>query len=57
MGAAKNPWAYVRATTELPFDKKSNPEMPYFDDVTVRAASDVIDLAPPVRKTGSPTAT
>jgi YidC/Oxa1 family membrane protein insertase len=44
--AVKNPWAYVRATTELPFDKKSNAEMPYFDDVTVRAASDVIDLAP-----------
>ncbi len=45
-GAAKNPWAYVRATTELPFNKKSDKNIPYFDDVTVRAASDVIDLAP-----------
>jgi YidC/Oxa1 family membrane protein insertase len=45
-GAAKNPWAYVRATTELPFDKKADRNIPYFDDVTVRAASDVIDLAP-----------
>jgi YidC/Oxa1 family membrane protein insertase len=24
-GAARNPWAYVRATTELPFDHKSDP--------------------------------
>jgi YidC/Oxa1 family membrane protein insertase len=47
VGAVQNPWAYVRATTELPFDKKSDPAMPYFDDVTVRAASDVIDLAAP----------
>ncbi|MBA4190984.1 MAG: hypothetical protein C0467_23610 [Planctomycetaceae bacterium] len=45
-GSAKNPWAYVRATTELPFDKKSDKNIPYFDDVTVRAASEVIDLAP-----------
>jgi len=42
----RNPWAYVRATTELPFDKKSDPSMPYFDDLTVRAATDVIDLGP-----------
>jgi YidC/Oxa1 family membrane protein insertase len=40
----KNPWAYVRATTELPFDQKSNSAMPYFDDLTVRAATEVIDL-------------
>jgi YidC/Oxa1 family membrane protein insertase len=46
VGAVKNPWAFVRATTELPFDTKSDQAMPYFDDVTVRAASDVIDLAP-----------
>jgi YidC/Oxa1 family membrane protein insertase len=43
-GVKKNPWAYVRATTELPFDKKSDPAMPHFDDLTVRAATDVIDL-------------
>lgn len=42
----KNPWAYVRATTELPFDKLANRNQPYFDDITVRAASDVLDLAP-----------
>jgi YidC/Oxa1 family membrane protein insertase len=41
----KNPWAYVRATTELPFDKKTDPNLPYFDDVTVRAAFDTLDLA------------
>jgi YidC/Oxa1 family membrane protein insertase len=52
-GAVKNPWAYVRATTELPFDKKSNPQMPYFDDLTVRAASDVIDLSPGEKLTHS----
>jgi YidC/Oxa1 family membrane protein insertase len=42
----KNPWAYVRATTELPFDKKQDPNLPYFDDITVRAASETLDLAP-----------
>ena len=26
IGAVKNPWAYVRATTELPFDKKADPD-------------------------------
>jgi YidC/Oxa1 family membrane protein insertase len=41
----KNPWAYVRATTELPLDKKQDANMPYFDDVTVRAASEPLDLA------------
>lgn len=45
--AVANPWAYVRATTELPFDKKPNPSMPYFDDVTVRAVFDTIDLPAP----------
>jgi YidC/Oxa1 family membrane protein insertase len=45
-GALENPWAYVRATTELPFDKKQDPTQPYFDDITVRAASETIDLAP-----------
>jgi len=44
-GAAKNPWSYVRATTEVPLDKKSNPNDANFDDVTVRAASDTLDLA------------
>ena len=43
---AKNPWAYVRATTELPFDKKQDPNLPYFDDITVRAAFETLDLAP-----------
>lgn len=46
IGAVKNPWAWIRSTTELPFDKKSDPAMPYFDDLTVRAATDPIDLAP-----------
>src|SRR5262249_27878450 len=33
-GGAKNPWAYVRATTEMPFDKKASPNaIPYFEDV------------------------
>lgn len=45
-GAVENPWAYARATTELPADKKQDPNLPYFDDVTVRAASETIDLAP-----------
>ncbi|MBA4065343.1 MAG: hypothetical protein C0501_16855 [Isosphaera sp.] len=45
-GSAKKPWAYVRATTELPFGKKQDPNQPQFDDVTVRAASDILDLAP-----------
>ena len=42
----RHPWAYVRATTELPFDVKQNANVPYFDDLTVRAASEVIDLDP-----------
>jgi YidC/Oxa1 family membrane protein insertase len=42
----RNPIAYVRATTELPFDVPSNPRLPYFDDITVRAASETLDLAP-----------
>ncbi len=42
----KNPWAYVRATTELPFGKDGNPNTPFFDDLTVRAASETLDLAP-----------
>ncbi|MBN9118799.1 MAG: YidC/Oxa1 family insertase periplasmic-domain containing protein [Planctomycetes bacterium] len=42
----KNPWAYVRATTEIPFEKKQDPGLPYFDDITVRAASETLDLAP-----------
>jgi YidC/Oxa1 family membrane protein insertase len=43
-GSAKNPWAFVRATTEMPFDKQANPNMAYFDDVTVRAVSDIVNL-------------
>ena len=49
----KNPWAYVRATTELPFDKKADQQLPYFDDVTVRAATEVIDLEPGKKLTQS----
>ncbi len=49
----KNPWAYVRATTELPFDKKQDPNLPYFDDITVRAASETLDLAPGEKVTHS----
>lgn len=45
-GASEHPWAYVRATTELPFDKKQDPNQPFFDDITVRAASETLDLAP-----------
>ncbi|MDY3559759.1 YidC/Oxa1 family insertase periplasmic-domain containing protein [Gemmata sp. JC673] len=41
-----HPWSYVRATTELPLDKKQDPQMPNFDDITVRAASETIDLEP-----------
>lgn len=52
-GAARNPWAYVRATTELPFDKKADSNLANFHDVTVRAASDTIDLAPGERITHS----
>jgi YidC/Oxa1 family membrane protein insertase len=44
-GVATHPWAYVRATTELPFTQNSDPNMPYFDDLTVRAASETLDLA------------
>jgi YidC/Oxa1 family membrane protein insertase len=45
-GAAKNPWAHVRATTELPFGTNADPNVPYFHDVTVRAASEILDLEP-----------
>lgn len=41
---AKNPWAYARVTTELPFDKVQNQNMPYFDDITVRVVSDPLDM-------------
>jgi YidC/Oxa1 family membrane protein insertase len=43
-GAAKNPWAYVRATTEIPLDKQANQNTANFEDTTVRAASDILDL-------------
>jgi YidC/Oxa1 family membrane protein insertase len=45
-GVAKNPWSFVRATTELPFGKNGDQSAPFFDDMTVRAASEIIDLAP-----------
>jgi YidC/Oxa1 family membrane protein insertase len=43
-GAAKNPWSFVRATTELPFDQPQDPNRPYFDDITIRAVTDPLDL-------------
>ncbi len=45
-GAREHPWAWARATTEIPFDGKPNANAPFFDDITVRAASETIDLAP-----------
>ena len=45
-GAVENPWAYVRATTELPFAKEQDRNLPYFDDITVRAVSETLDLEP-----------
>ncbi len=45
-GASEHPWAYVRATTELPLDIKQDPSHPQFDDITVRAASETLDLEP-----------
>ena len=44
-GAAKNPWAYVRATTELPSGKEPG-ALPQFDDITFRAVAEPLDLAP-----------
>ena len=41
VGAAKNPWVYVRATTELPVDKTADPNTPQFDDISFRAVADV----------------
>ncbi len=49
----KNPWSHVRATTELPFDKKQDPQQTQFDDITVRAASEPLDLAPGEKRTHS----
>ena len=45
-GSAKNPWSYVRATTEIPLDKQTNPNTVNFEDMTVRAVSDILDLEP-----------
>lgn len=45
-GASRQPWAYARATTELPFDKSADPNQPFFSDLTVRAATEVLDPAP-----------
>src|SRR5207302_656129 len=45
-GAVENPWAYARATSEIPFGQKQDPNLPYFDDITVRAVSETLDLAP-----------
>jgi YidC/Oxa1 family membrane protein insertase len=42
----KHPWAFVRATTELPFGTNSNPNMPYFDDLTIRAKTETLDIDP-----------
>ncbi len=45
-GAEPKPWGYVRMTTELPFDKKQDPNQPNFDDITFRAVSDELNLDP-----------
>ena len=46
----ENPWAWVRGTTELPFNKNQDPNQTHFDDITVRAASEPLDLAPGEKK-------
>ncbi|HSQ57961.1 MAG TPA: YidC/Oxa1 family insertase periplasmic-domain containing protein, partial [Gemmata sp.] len=43
-GSTPHPWAYARATTELPFGKDPDPTLANFDDLTVRAASETLDL-------------
>jgi YidC/Oxa1 family membrane protein insertase len=45
-GAKEQPWAWARATTEIPLGTKPNANAPFFDDITVRAASEALDLAP-----------
>jgi YidC/Oxa1 family membrane protein insertase len=45
-GASRQPWAYTRATTELPWDKNADPNQPFLSDLTVRAATEVLDPAP-----------
>jgi YidC/Oxa1 family membrane protein insertase len=45
-GQGQNIWVRARATTELPFRQEQDRNHPQFDDVTVRAASEKIDLAP-----------
>lgn len=45
-GAVRQPWAYARATTELPFDKQADPNQPFFTDMTIRAATEALDPAP-----------
>jgi YidC/Oxa1 family membrane protein insertase len=45
-GAARQPWAYARATTELPFDQQADPNQPFFTDMTIRAATEALDPAP-----------
>ncbi|MCS7272026.1 MAG: hypothetical protein NZ703_13175, partial [Gemmataceae bacterium] len=45
-GAVRQPWAYARATTELPLGKQTDPDQPFFIDMTVRAATEVLDPAP-----------
>lgn len=45
-GAVKQPWAYARATTELPFDKQADPNQPFLTDLTIRAATEALNPAP-----------
>jgi YidC/Oxa1 family membrane protein insertase len=45
-GAREHPWAYARATTEVPVGVKQSASAPFFDDITVRAASEPLDLGP-----------
>ena len=44
--SARNPWAYVRATTESPIDSKVDAKQAQFEDITVRAVSEPLELAP-----------
>jgi YidC/Oxa1 family membrane protein insertase len=47
VGSAKNPWSFVRATSELPFNKTVDMQrQPFLEDITIRAASETLDLAP-----------
>jgi YidC/Oxa1 family membrane protein insertase len=53
-GSAKNPWSYVRATREVPFNKSVDMQrQPFLDDISIRAASETLDLGPGEKTTHS----